>query len=1035
MKKALIALIIVVLVFAAIIGAAWFYLPTLAFRIAGKALGGSIEASRSEVTYRNGLIAFSFEGVKLTGKAEGRIGRCELDVLPSRGIYIKRLSASDFDIKVPKSKGRLAIFPVPVELAEIGKGFLEYEGRKYTVRELRITDFNTGRTTRFSIDVGIEGIGDVKTHGEGLFGETKSDIKGDYTLSHVNLAFLQYYEGFADSTGRFSYRNGKFVMDGEAKSDRMSIWEKFLLKRIAVENAHCRIRATWAGDVVGVTLTGLSFDGAPLTLDIKTRKKKLAYLALTLDYVRVPVLFSYLDFTALSDKGWDPFSYVKDGRVRAESFVFAEGEPLHARIHLKDASGGDGSIFVRDAEGILEVNGRALLLSDFSARFGDGSIRDVSGLIPLKAGEDLKIAGKYTLALKDLDRFNDKGQIEAKGGSAEGTLALQGKQGQGFKLATSGILRDGYFSWKGINLRASTDYRLVDNTVTFDRLLVSSDHTSLTLKGKARRDSVSVDVLGTLDGRHIARLYQPPGGYRFMKGSVDLDGHVEAGGGTFSTRGRVDLTRLAVEIPNVVRKASGVDSRASLVVHGGAGGEVFVEDLKCAVGEATARAQFDVGKGKISNAHIALEAPRMEKLAGLFFFDRTDLQGDLSADVFIRNVSYPVRKLPLMTGRIKLTDGAFRLPSMAKPLKHVNLSCRLDNDRFVLDSSGLQAGTSVLANGRLVLTGTEAPDFSLVVDMTRFDPFDFAAADGRSFRLPVIPEGALMSHARGTFSLKADRLDMGRLSGRDVRVTGGYADRTIALDQGNMKTGGGFVSLQGNARLADVPQINVTGELKDVTAQEVFSLMGANSDILDGTGSIRGTLRLTGRDGGELVRSASGTISVLSRDGAVQKWNLLSKLLAFTNVYELLRGRVDLTRSGLVYRKLSASFEGKDGCFRTNDFLIESPAMVIAGQGNVDAGKKTIDARMVVSPLVEMDRIIDWIPILRSIIKEKKHGLIFFMYDVKGPVSDPEIESRHVESMGRRAFNIIWNAIRLPKSLVDRLPEVVDGFPKRIFEK
>ena len=135
-----------------------------------------------------------------------------------------------------------------------------------------------------------------------------------------------------------------------------------------------------------------------------------------------------------------------------------------------------------------------------------------------------------------------------------------------------------------------------------------------------------------------------------------------------------------------------------------------------------------------------------------------------------------------------------------------------------------------------------------------------------------------------------------------------------------------------------------------------------------------------------------------------------------------------------MYRRLSATFDGKNGVFHTSNFLIESPSMIIAGQGDLDAGHRTIDGKMVVSPLVTMDRLIDWIPIVRSIIKEKKSGFIFFVYNVRGPVKDPEIESSYVQSVGRRAFNILWNTIRLPKSMLDQLPDAIDSFPKGLFE-
>jgi hypothetical protein len=55
------------------------------------------------------------------------------------------------------------------------------------------------------------------------------------------------------------------------------------------------------------------------------------------------------------------------------------------------------------------------------------------------------------------------------------------------------------------------------------------------------------------------------------------------------------------------------------------------------------------------------------------------------------------------------------------------------------------------------------------------------------------------------------------------------------------------------------------------------------------------------------------------------------------------------------------------------------------------------------------------------------------VYDVKGPLSDPEITSSYVQSVGRRAFNILWNTLKLPKEIVDQLPK--DLFPRELFEQ
>jgi uncharacterized protein YhdP len=122
-----------------------------------------------------------------------------------------------------------------------------------------------------------------------------------------------------------------------------------------------------------------------------------------------------------------------------------------------------------------------------------------------------------------------------------------------------------------------------------------------------------------------------------------------------------------------------------------------------------------------------------------------------------------------------------------------------------------------------------------------------------------------------------------------------------------------------------------------------------------------------------------------------------------------------------VYKRLSASFDGNNGVFRTNDFLIDSPSMLITGMGDLDAATKEIDGRMTVSPLVATDRIINLIPLVRSIIRERKSGFLFFVYSIKGPAQDPEVKSAYVRSVGARIVYLLRNTLELPKDVWDEL--------------
>jgi hypothetical protein len=180
MKKFFLILIVAAAVVCGIGVTAWHYAPVLAVKMIGKAIGGSVVASKSSVSYNDGTLRITLNGVRTKGAVEGSIENCVAELLLSKGIYIRRLAISGFDLSVQKDEGRFKFYPIPVELTEITKGVLSYGGRTYVVKEIIVSNFNTGKTLEFSIDGGVEGLGNIKTHGEGIFGgEKRPDLPKD----------------------------------------------------------------------------------------------------------------------------------------------------------------------------------------------------------------------------------------------------------------------------------------------------------------------------------------------------------------------------------------------------------------------------------------------------------------------------------------------------------------------------------------------------------------------------------------------------------------------------------------------------------------------------------------------------------------------------------------------------------------------------------------------------------------------------------------------------------------------------------------
>ncbi len=123
----------------------WMALPSIGTYVGtqflGKAIGGSVQIGRLEPGYSNGIVTIEIHDLTMKGAAEGTIKNVRLQLNPWKGLYIKAVSISDFDIIVKDSGGKVSLIPVPVELAELRRGNLTYRGQKYMVRELKVKKF------------------------------------------------------------------------------------------------------------------------------------------------------------------------------------------------------------------------------------------------------------------------------------------------------------------------------------------------------------------------------------------------------------------------------------------------------------------------------------------------------------------------------------------------------------------------------------------------------------------------------------------------------------------------------------------------------------------------------------------------------------------------------------------------------------------------------------------------------------------------------------------------------------------------------
>ena len=116
---------------------------------------------------------------------------------------------------------------------------------------------------------------------------------------------------------------------------------------------------------------------------------------------------------------------------------------------------------------------------------------------------------------------------------------------------------------------------------------------------------------------------------------------------------------------------------------------------------------------------------------------------------------------------------------------------------------------------------------------------------------------------------------------------------------------------------------------------------------------------------------------------------------------------------------MGAAFTIDHGVYHTKNFLLDSQSMVITGAGDIDLNKETVDATLEVSPLVALDRTIDKIPLVRSIVKHKNKGFLYVTYSVTGPFDDPDIKTNYVGTVGTKSLEILRNILIFPKEVFE----------------
>jgi hypothetical protein len=1017
MKKTIYIILILALIFAFAIVLTLTNLSSITSYALEIFTGGKVQISKIEFGYKDGVIAIELGDIGMKGNIEGNIKRWRLAIKLTKGLYFKDVVMSDFDLTVSDEKGKARYFPFPAELLEVKNGAVTYNKQKFIINEIKLENLNVGKIFTFKADIKNGDLfNSLKVSGEGLYKDKLADIKGQYYIAHMDIGkWSSKIKGTANINGTFTYAKKKFALDGPFDVSNYELKERVLKKPLFIEKIKGNLSLLQIGDIIDIKIRDILFKNTPLVVDLKIEGSNLIALELSSDFFNIQEVKGFIDFEQITKTSSDVWSSIKEGKVKIKRLIYTKENPLSAEIQIKNVGIAYQEKYFNNVEGLLSFDEQKMDISNLSGFFKTSRFYNITGVIPFAHGKNTKVKGNFSINLSDIPSMLDVGELRFKSGTTDGVIELEGKQKEDYRIAGTGKLQNADVKWKRVSVSASGSYRFTNDEITFDPLIISKDGTNIVIRGKWNKKYMGFLIKGNLDTIHLKPFVSIPFD---TSGVAKLDMKIQKKDEMIEVDGDVNMDDLYFEIPGFIKKDKGIKSKANLAV--------LVKEKDISIGHLFYNLDaINLSlKGEIENNRkmdldIAMDIYGIEKVANLFFFENEPAKGDVEVKIALRDLILPVKKLPYIRGYIKINNGFLRLPWITKPLRNVNLTSNFKGETFNIDIRGLTYGKSILGNSAIHIEGLESPIFSLSLNIDSFNLSDFQ--DKFEFRIPTINEHSIMANMGGDISIRANNVQLAKITGENLEIKGVLSDRKLNISELKMNTIGGYANIYGIIDLSGAtPYIYATGKVSRITGGMFLKAFGEETHVFDSRAMLYGSLSSEGNNMKGLLSRMNGNLIVYSKDGVIKKWNLLSKIFGLLNVYDLLKGKVDLKQEGLSYKRLGATFTVKDGIFNTKDFLIDSPSMLITGNGNLDMNKNEIDGSIAVSPLVTVDRIINKIPILRNIIGGKEKGFFYTAYNVKGPLNDPEISLNFTESIGGKTIEILRNILVLPKEVFEQ---------------
>lgn len=425
--------------------------------------------------------------------------------------------------------------------------------------------------------------------------------------------------------------------------------------------------------------------------------------------------------------------------------------------------------------------------------------------------------------------------------------------------------------------------------------------------------------------------------------------------------------------------------------------------------EARGRVTFKGSESGATEAEVQLSSPSLDLGDLMHLASRDQLfQGALPAKARISfDGDTRTWEAEAGPGHATLSVGRYELPLDAVEASFSGRGQTLDIRRI----SFLAQGSPVTCEGRVDSLSPFAGRLKAAAAVLDLDALLARKRTTDSLR-DLVRSNRKPSATRQTSRLDLD-VHIGSFSRRplrfeNMRIRGSVSEGTVLIRDGRAESGNGHITFSGRvSKQEDRFPFGVRLSFEGVESEEVFRWLRFRSGLVKGPITLDGQAEGSFASGSQWMQTLGGTVRLETRDGLIERYDLLAKILTLVNVAQWSKVRLaDLMTQGVPYRSIRGDLKIEKGVLSSPGVEIDSTIAMASLNGSYDLVQDRLAVLLSLRPLEQLDQVLDRLPVVGRIVQGPDGTIVIFYYRLEGPLKDPKVSLVPFRSLEEQP---LWN--------------------------